>query len=199
MSQMSEGQRGFMKKTISIILLTLVFITITISCERDDICAEGTPTTPRLIIRFNDISNPDDSKNVRRLTVTGEGLDEATQSLVFNSDTDSINLPLQFQDEDIITTTRYILKKDTDFDSDVDGNGNPILTTESNIDIIEINYTPEFIFVSRACGFKSVFHLNEDGNIAFDIVNDSENWASSFLINNTTIENENEAHITIFH
>ena len=55
-------------------ILLLVFALGFISCERDDICAESTATTPQLIIEFYDASNPDDLKSVPRLTVYGEGL-----------------------------------------------------------------------------------------------------------------------------
>ena len=53
-------------------LLVVFFIaTITISCERDDICAETTATTPKLILRLYDITSQEDTKNVNGLKVTG--------------------------------------------------------------------------------------------------------------------------------
>jgi hypothetical protein len=173
-----------MKKIITLLLLCGFIY----NCEKDDICAEDTLTTPKLIIRFYDNTDPDLTKTVRRLTVTPEGFDEATESIIFNSDTDSITIPLRFQDEGIVTSTRYILKKDTDFDSDGDDN------TVSNIDIIEVIYTPEFIYVSRACGYKSIFN---DTSILTEP--DSENWVRNVLVINTTIEQQDAAQIRIFH
>ena len=43
-------------------ILSLIGIITLQNCERDDICAEGTTTTPRLLIEFYDASNPDDFK-----------------------------------------------------------------------------------------------------------------------------------------
>ena len=45
------------------LLLTLLY------CESDDICPETTPTTPRIIITFYDINNPDEKKTVESLAV----------------------------------------------------------------------------------------------------------------------------------
>jgi len=46
------------------------------SCEPDDICDPNTPTTPRMLIQFFDISNPSLKKNVTNLKVIGEGMSE---------------------------------------------------------------------------------------------------------------------------
>ena len=166
-------------------LLLIVLITITLGCERDDICAEATATTPHLIIRFHDASNITATKTVRSLSVIGEG---NSTNIVFNTVTDSIVLPLRFQNEGEITTTRFELKKDTDYDTDTDVN------TNSNTDIIEVVYTPQFIYVSRACGYKSIFN-----DASLDIESDTNNWIINRDILNTTIDNENAAHINIYH
>ena len=165
-------------------LLSLLLMTATSSCEKDDICAESTSTTPHLIIDFFDINNPDEPKNVRLLTVTGEGL---TEPILSSTTTSTITLPLRFQEEGETTTSRFELKKDSDYDTDEDMN------TVSNIDVIEVTYTPEFIYVSRACGYKSIFN-----NTELTIEPDADNWAISYDVINSTIENENEAHINIY-
>ena len=163
-----------------------------LSCERDDICASTTSTTPRVIILFYDINNPETPKSVRQLSVYGEGNEE--NLILPTTDTDSINLPLNFDTEDVPTSTRFVLKKDTDFDTDLDDDGNADETTVSNSDIIEISYTPEFVYVSRACGYKSVFN---GAQISFD--SDGDNWIITSDVLNETIENENAAHIIIYH
>ena len=56
-----------MKKIIALLLLFSAII----SCERDDICPESTPTTPRLIIRFYDNTELSETKRVINLQVTG--------------------------------------------------------------------------------------------------------------------------------
>ena len=66
----------------------IVFITLSLflavsfwNCEKDDICAEGTPVTPRLIIEFYDATNPTVLKNVTNLRVEEFGTDVG---VVFN-------------------------------------------------------------------------------------------------------------------
>jgi hypothetical protein len=172
------------------IRLFLVSITLLIlSCERDDICAESTATTPHLIIRFYDVSDQTQTKQVRLLTVNGED-DQGNllNDIVTSTSTDSIVLPLRFQAENVLTKTRFALKRDTDFDTDTNS------STFSNTDIIEISYTPQFVYVSRACGYKSIFNDTQN-----TIIIDSENWVFSSEILKATIDNENTAHIILYH
>ena len=163
------------------------------SCERDDICAEATATTPNLIIRFYDINNQDEFKSVRQLTV--RGLDDfgvpGNEITLPSVSPDSIALPLRFANEDIETITRFQLEKDSDFAT----NGND--TNDSNIDVIEVRYTPEFVYVSRACGFKSIFNFGNTGGVSIDP--DGDNWIINTDIINQTIDNENAAQVIIFH
>jgi hypothetical protein len=159
------------------------------TCERDDICPESTSTTPRLIIEFNDIANLEDSKNVRQLTVIGiddEGNDINT--LISRTTTNQLALPLRIGTEGENITSRFKLIKDADFDTD----NNP--DSESNTDIITITYLPEFVYVNRACGFKSIFN-----SIGIAIENDDNQWILNRNINIENIENELNAHITLFH
>lgn len=175
-----------MKKT-SVLLLLLIGLVFT--CERDDICPESTATTPRLIIEFNDIANFEDSKNVRQLTVIGiddEGNDVNT--LISRTTTNELALPLRIVTEGENTTSRFKLIRDADFD--IDNNPN----TVSNTDIITITYIPEFVYVNRACGFKSIFN-----SIGIEIESDDNQWILGQNINIENIENELNAHITLFH
>ncbi|WP_400080143.1 DUF6452 family protein [Winogradskyella sp. R77965] len=180
-------------RTIVTVILSLVILTTLQNCERDDICAESTPTTPRLLIEFYDATSPDDLKNVPRLTIYGEGLlneppqGSSDETIVYNSNTSSAELPLIIDAEEE-TVTRYILEQDTNLRLDED------TTTDSNIDIIEINYTTKFVYVSRACGYKSIFN-----ELRVVRENDTDNWISNIEIVETIIENENTVHVRIFH
>jgi hypothetical protein len=187
------------KRIKSIIFLTLILISTLISynCERDDICAESTPTTPRLLVEFYDATEQDELKSVTRLTVYGEGLadnptDENTEgTLIFNTNARAIELPLFIGLEGEPTISRFKLEKDTNLRLNDNPNNN------SNIDIIEIEYTTEFKYVSRACGYKSVFNLidveiNPDGD-------DDDLWIESEEIIEILVENENTVHVHIFH
>jgi len=186
------------KYTIAFVASLAVLITLQ-NCERDDICAETTATTPRLLIEFYDAASRDDLKNVPRLTLYGETLvtdpivaSDAT--LVFNTNENSAELPLKIEPEqgESTTVTRFVLEKDTN--RRLDDND----ATESNIDIIEIIYTSEYIYVSRGCGYKSIFN---DLDVDLDPI-DVDTWISSIEVIETietTVENENTIHVRIFH
>ena len=175
------------------------------SCERDDICADVTETTPRLLIEFYDVTDIDVLKSVTRLSVYAEDLvtdngvitfPEAASNatLIFNSNSNTLELPLQVTEEGTPTTLRYYFESDTNLRLD----GDPL--TESNIDILEITYTTEFVYVSRACGFKSNFNdLNAFQNPGSDGIDWIQNISYFEAIAPITVENENTAHVQIFH
>jgi hypothetical protein len=166
-------------------ILALFFGIITIfsmGCEPDDICAASTPTTPNLIIRFYDILNQDSKKNVFNLKVQGIGNDNPlTEYNVVT--TDSIVLPLKTN----AATTQYSLHKEY---SNVDG------VIDGNEDIITINYSTEQVYVSRACGYKTIFK-----NVTLTINNDGDNWIQSkeSINDNQSVEDEKAAHFKLFH
>lgn len=177
-----------MKKIIALLLLFSAFY----SCEKDDICSETTPTTPKLIIRFYDISSQEETKNVTGLRVTA--FDENnTEVLISNLNVvtaDSINLPLR-TDADL---TKFVFHKEYD----IDDNDTPNDTSDDiilgNPDTITITYQREDVYVSRACGFKTIFK-----NLTFSSEIDSDNWIINHEIINFTVDNETTAHVKIFH
>ncbi len=173
-------------KTPKISLLLLIIVA-TWSCERDDICATTTATTPHLIVRFYDLIDPQLLKAVDGLSV--RGLDESGNELPdinISQPFDSILLPLRFQNE--ATSSRFALEKNTNFRLDDDA------ATQSNVDILTVNYTPEFQYVSRACGYKSIFT-----NVSISIEQDGNNWILTNEILTTIIDNENQAHVILRH
>ena len=170
-------------------VLAILIILTGLSCERDDICSENTPTTPSLVIRFYNVDDQEQTKQVRLLTVNGiDSEGNPLDDIVSSISTDSIVLPLRFQNEGVITKTRFQLIKDSDFDTDTNPN------TFSNTDVIEVSYTPQFIYVSRACGYKSIFN-----NLQNTLIIDSDNWIFGYNIINPSIENKNTAHIVLYH
>ncbi|MBU2927260.1 DUF6452 family protein [Winogradskyella psychrotolerans] len=197
------------------LLIFISFITLAIinfNCERDDICAATTQTTPRLIVGFYDATDTDELLNVSRITVYGDGLftdeDGVTtepieesdliiidyddeDSYVFNINSNTIALPLIVGGEGELLTTRFVLEKDTDLRLDDDDD------TSSNIDIIEISYNTEFVYVSRACGYKSNFN-----SLGVARITDDDQWITNIEIEETTqesIANENTTHVRIYH
>lgn len=172
-----------MKKLI--LLITLVISVI--SCERDDICVEGTPATPHLIIRFYDAANQANTKDVPNLLIVGEN---NSLSYGVETTTDSIAIPLRILENN----TTYRLYNDYSLDD----NGTPDDTSDDiingNPDDITLNYMNNQIFVSRACGFRNTFL-----DTSMDLTLDADNWITTFSIENNNIENETSAHIHIFH
>ncbi|WP_125719475.1 DUF6452 family protein [Flavobacterium ustbae] len=179
-----------MKKIIAILLLFTFGLS---SCEKDDICDANTPTTPRLVITFYDIANPTKTKNVTNLKVIGDGME---QGIVFNEnlavdDTlryvtsgSTVSLPLKINDS---TTTFKLI-----FDS---LNANPAAV---NTDVLKFNYTAQNVYVSRACGFKTIFQLaNNDPFIQTDPDGDTF-WMTQINLENPNIESEDETHIEVY-
>lgn len=156
----------------------LLLVLLLNGCQKDDICAEATPTTPLLVIRFYDFNNPSELKPVQGLNLIAEG---RTDSLFVEERTiDSIAIPLKtFQN-----TTNY------QFIRNVGHEGAP------NSDQLNFSYFSNQIYVSKACGFKAeyldlqVLKVSEPGN---------ENWIKNVVVLQTIIEDETRAHLYIFH
>lgn len=189
-------------KYFKVLLIPVLLIAaLSISCERDDICPDSTPTTPRLIIDFLDATDSDIKKNVFDIVIIGAengipAVDENNDVLLLPDyifvNTDDIILPLKTDDN----TTEYILVSD----ATVNNAGTPDDTSDDfidgNQDRIVINYSRELVFVSRACGFKTIFK-----NVTLTIVDDGDNWMLSRtpLTDNQSVEDETTTHFNISH
>ncbi|WP_396161365.1 DUF6452 family protein [Flavobacterium sp.] len=148
------------------------------SCEKDDICAKGTPVTPRIIIEFYDAAQPTVVKNVIQLGVIEPNL---TSGLAFTG-VSKIQVPLKTNQNS--TILRFIQ------------NGSDTNASNDNIDILTFNYQRVDEYVSRACGFKTLFYLNETNPIT--LTADSNNWIQNIQVQQINIENENEVHVKIY-
>ena len=164
---------------------------LSISCERDDICPDATATTPRLIIDFLDVTDPDTKKNVFDIVVIGVDNEEYLDGYYFTN-TDDLVLPLKTT----ANTTEYFVISD----AEVNNNGTPDDSSDDfidgNPDRISISYSRETIFVSRACGFKTIFK-----NVTLTIIQDNDNWMLSRepLTDNQSVEDETTTHFNISH
>lgn len=164
-------------KKISLILLVLS-VTFS-SCEKDDICDSATATTPKLIIDFYDKTNPTVIKSVTNLVVKEVG---STAVLAFNS-VSKIQLPLKTSED--ITKYSLIL--------------NSTVTATANEDFLQFNYTRQNIFVSRACGYKTIFTLDATTPyIKTDTSNPNRYWIQNITVATSNITTENETHIKIY-
>ncbi|WP_452221314.1 DUF6452 family protein [Lacinutrix salivirga] len=183
-----------MKKILLLLLLSLSFIT----CERDDICSDNEATTPRLVVDFLDVLSPEDFKNVVGLRVQGIGNDNVLEGFnVVNKN--QVLLPLKTTGDvnaNNELTTSYSMYRGFA----IDDNDTPDDTSDDfntgNEDLINITYTTQEIYVSRACGFKTVFNI-----ISFEVVPDADNWITIVenANNNQTITNEAITHYNIQH
>lgn len=165
-----------MKKTLLLLLIAFSFA----SCEKDDICDEKTSTTPRLIIDFYNVTIPTDKKNVTKLAIFSEGV---IDSITFDG-VSTIQLPLKIVGNN--TTFRMVLNN---------GNTNPLLINE---DVLEFKYSTNTIYVSRACGYKSLFILDNTNpyNLTDNPIPDLL-WMQSIEVLQPNILNENETHLKI--
>ena len=171
-----------MKKISLLVLVIIVFLYL--SCERDDICPESTPTSPSLIIDVFDFESQDDSKNVFGLLIAGADRTDILPGYAIVS-TDNLVLPLKTSEN----STQYSLIKEAVLDTDG-------VLTSGNEDVITINYSRKEVFVSRACGYKTIYE-----NVTLTVVQDGDNWilSSTPLNPNQSVEDETTAHFNIFH
>ncbi len=165
-----------MKQNKIYILSLLLIGFLQLSCERDEICIDA--ITPHLTIRFYDNDDPETKKSVNGLIVVSEINGELDTIKI--QPKDSIPLPLNVYD----TQTTFILTK------------NSADPTTLNRDKLIVTYKVENVFVGRSCGYKSVFK-NVDYTIE-DVDSDGR-WIESKEQISEHIENENNAHLKIFH
>src|SRR5690554_3709303 len=83
------------------IILLLLLVSALKGCTRDDICPEGTATTPKLIIVFNNNLNPNNRKAVDSLSIETDY--ENSVLVLAKTITDSIAIPLSTTSD----TTKY--------------------------------------------------------------------------------------------
>ena len=159
-----------------------------VACEKDDLCAETTPTTPQLIISFKDANNTTESKVVESLGVYAiDNNDLILIETINGINTDSISLPLS---NDIEVSNFKFYKNYSLVDGVIEGEENHIY----------LEYNAVEVFISRACGFinnyidLSVF--NYDPNVFGNPVG---TWISGYEVIIPIVENENQAHVNIFH
>jgi len=171
----------FLKKPILFYILPILTLAALFSCEKDDICSSETETTPRLLIEFYDTDNPENIKSVPHIRVQGVGNDNTLEGLSGTSSANSIALPLRTD----ALITEYVITKDYDE------------STGGNPDILRITYNREDIYVSRACGYKTIFT-----DVIITIVNDGDNWIDYYQpvdADFQNVENERETHFYLFH
>lgn len=159
-------------------LFSLLLVLYMGGCTKDDICSEDTATTPLLVIEFRDINDRLAAKAVQNLQIKVNSPDS---TLVENAVNDTlVAIPLNTE----MNSSSFLFTYNQNNEN------------TRNTDVLTVNYTPEELYVNRACGFKVIY---TQLTIAIENEPLNENWILDSEILNPLIENENEAHITIFH
>lgn len=162
-------------------LLAIIILMIAINgCETDEICLEE--ITPHLVIRFYNKNIPDEYRSVLLLKVKIEGIDGSYENETITDFTDSITLPLVVTEN----KTQYILTL----------TGNESQGIEDNLDTISLVYLQEDIFISRSCGYKTIYHKAK-----ISLTEDDDNWIKFLEATRDPLEiiDEKLAHVKIYH
>ncbi|MBF01241.1 MAG: hypothetical protein CMP77_14880 [Flavobacterium sp.] len=176
-----------MKNIIITAIIATVIATYFWSCEKDDICAEDTPTTPNMIVTFYNADNQEVRKSGRILQfMEGDSIEGRDAVAV-----DSLVVPLGADAESVRWGFTLV--------TNAPGGG-----LNYNTDYIEFKYTHNEVYISRACGFKSLFYLKENTNeepnpVLTDTIPADNLWIQEIQVIESNIENENTEHIKIFY
>lgn len=163
-----------LKKIFSCLLWTLALG----GCTKDDICGEDTSTTPLLVIEFRDINDRMTAKAVQNLQIL---VNNSDSTVVKNSVNDTIvSIPLDTEAN--FSSFIFTYKEPNEL--------------ERNADIVTVAYIREELYVNRACAYKIIYNQLVL-NITEEPIN--ENWILDSQILIPVVENENQAHITIYH
>ena len=149
----------------SIKLILLFFLII--SCEKDDICLEGSANTNRITIGF--MNNETESlTSISLINIRGVNKDSIIHETI---NTDQLKLPLNISSN----KTDYIL------------NYNDI------IDTLSIKYRAIHEYLNRGCGFISNFILDS----STENINNNHGWIKEISIVKDSIFNEEKTNLYI--
>lgn len=173
-----------MKRLIASIAVLLILTSYLLSCEKDDLCTDETPTTPGLVLEFyqngnRDVVFPIDIAYYAGSNIVDPAGTQSSITLPLRADADSTELFLQY--------------------NRVSTGG----VRTVNVDRFTVNYTRKQVYVSRACGYKTIYTLLPDSDTAPNpIVSDGPVtdgvWIRDFDILTTDITYDNEVHIKIY-
>jgi len=114
-------------------------LTITIGCEKDDICIEGSENTNRITIGFIDYENKNEI-GISLNSIKGVGLDSIIEGFSDNN----LKLPLMVNSN----RTQYIFEHN------------------ETLDTVNIHHKTIHKYLNRSCGFISNFIIKSDTEIS---------------------------------
>ena len=175
----------------------IVGLLVLLGCQRDDLCPGSTNTTPLLIIRFYDFEAPDEQTPPQNLSIAEipetetDSLswatyvdDEGNTVTLRRRSQDSIAIPLRTDQN--LTRFYFIL------DTEIDENG---VVTSGNADTLTFSYDLQEEYLNRACSFRRKF-INLKVNRTAE--EDGQNWIREINIEENNVEDENQAHVSIY-
>lgn len=173
-----------MKNGVLALLGIFALFLVVMGCQKDDICAESTLTTPLLKISFYDNESPNDSipKVPTNLTIIAEGAEGNYKTRI---NTSEVSIPLR-TDVDI-TTYQFILNAAASANNS---------TSVENKDVITFTYARNQVYINRACSFR-MSYVNLQATLENETPN-TENWIKNAIVLNSTIEDETTTHISIY-
>lgn len=174
-------------------LLFIFALIMSLGCQRDDICPATTNTTPLLIIRFYDIEEPDELKAPQNLSiraidsdstdfVTNTGSGSAIEYYRFSRD--SIAIPLKTTED----LTSYVFTLNTAQDDNTASNS-------GLRDTISFTYGRQEEYINRACAYRVSYvglKVDVDGG------GNGPNWVQDIQIQEANVEDQNQAHVSVF-
>ena len=183
--------KKLLKYSLVITVVSFVFIS-TVRCEKDDIRVSEVKKTPLLYIRFFNIENTQNTKNVNDLRIIGtEFLTTENHVPLLFDGVSEIKIPLKVNQDQ---TEFYFYLNAENTNEDI-----------RNTDKVVINYSRNDIYISRACGYKTNFDLNilnpfevSDVENIENYPNGTNNWIENVVIVNTEINQDEEPHIYIY-
>lgn len=163
------------------LLLSIMGCILSTQCEKDDVCVEG--DTALLHIAFYDKDATDEQplpKVVNKLRVISVDENATVNTFTDRSSQNDILIPLDSRKN----IGDFILISNSATEDNLE---------TGQIEDIRISYTPEAVYISRACGF-----VGQYADLGIEQTGLSS-WISSIEINNTRIDNSDEIHVSIFH
>lgn len=164
------------------VLLVFAVLLMISGCQRDDLCPAATQTTSLLVIRFYDVEeleNPQAPTNLSVREINNDTTYFTRQNL------DSIAIPLRTDQDQ--TIYEFILNDPENEDEEQ--------SIPTNADRLEFNYGRETTYLNRACSYKVEF---VDLKVSLDEGEDGA-WIQDITVEQTNIENENSAHISLYY
>lgn len=167
-----------MRKFAQLLILMISVFSLS-SCEKDDICIAG--DTPKLRIGFYDTNNRSQAKEPQDLLIIG--MDKSTiLSTMVPADNEGFELLIPLNPSEEATSYYFVQNAEL-----IDG------TLSGAVELIEISYNIKAQYISKACGFIANY---EQLSMQQQSV---PSWIQEISVEQTSVINENEVHVKIYH